>query len=195
MLDDKLKFEENALYVIKKIAKKNSFLGRIRKKIDLETTKTLYTSLVLPHFDYCSSILFSNNKEIQNKLQILQNNGMCIILKQNRYTPIENMIRRLEWMTVEQRIVFNVMILIFKIKEKIYPAYLSSLLVYVADAQPYNLRNHQNFRPERCNKANNQNSIFYRELQIFNDLPTQLKTETNLNNFKTQLRMYCKEHF
>jgi hypothetical protein len=60
IIDDKLKFDSNVEYIIKKAAKKVILIGRL----SLTTTSKimLYKSIVAPHFEYCSSILFLANE-------------------------------------------------------------------------------------------------------------------------------------
>ena len=61
IIDNKLNFKEHFEYVNKKMAKKVYFLSRMRKKLDQETKKIIYKSLVVSQIDYCSSILFMSN--------------------------------------------------------------------------------------------------------------------------------------
>jgi hypothetical protein len=75
---------------------------------------TLYKSIILPHFDFCASVLYLMDKTKVGVLQKLQNRGMRIILKCNKYTPIRLMLSTLQWMSVEQRLYYMSMIFMFK---------------------------------------------------------------------------------
>lgn len=55
----------------------------------MNTRVLLYKSLISPHIEYCSTILFNLNQNEICKIQKLQNKAMRIILKCNRYTPIK----------------------------------------------------------------------------------------------------------
>lgn len=190
IIDRKLKFEEHANYICKKIAKKVGFLRRIRRKLSLSNAILVYNTLVHPHFNYCSSILLLTTVEVMNRLQVLQNKAMRIILRFNIYTPINYMLETLKWMNIRKRITFNALIFIFKIKHGMFPEYLTKSVSAVKQMQPYNLRHGSNFRLDKYQKAITQNSIMYKGLKMFNELPDEIKKESRLNVFKIKLKKY-----
>jgi Reverse transcriptase (RNA-dependent DNA polymerase) len=53
LIDSKLNFNDNFNYVLKKMAKKINFLGRIRKKLNKNSKVIVYQSIISPHVDYC----------------------------------------------------------------------------------------------------------------------------------------------
>ena len=73
--------------------------------------------MIKPHFEYCSTILFLGNNQMIERLQKLQNRGMRCILMCNRLTPIQSMLNTLQWLTINQRTIMNVLIFIFKKKK------------------------------------------------------------------------------
>jgi hypothetical protein len=67
VIDDKLKFNKNMEMLQKIISKKINFIrSKLRKT-------TLYKAIILPHLDYCSSILFLANNSELSYLQKLEN--------------------------------------------------------------------------------------------------------------------------
>lgn len=186
-IDNKLKFDLHANYICKKISKKIGFFSRIRNKVSYDCAVILYNTLILPHYNYCSSVLFMCDNVKINRLQVLQNKAMRIILKCDRYTHIQNMLTSLNWMNVQQNIKFNVIIFVFRIKYKIYPEYLWRKLVYISDSHTFNVRNAENFRLPLYRRARSQNNVMYKGLALFNSLPSDLKAEKNLTTFKGKL--------
>lgn len=140
IIDDKLDFKKNLDYVIKKMSKKINFLARINNQLPPITRTKIYTSIVASHIEFCSSILFLSNETDFNKLQLLQNRGMRILLGCNKYTSIKSMLDCLFWMTIKQRVYFNTIVLIFKIINNLLPNYLTNKINYVKDGHNYNLR-------------------------------------------------------
>lgn len=195
IIDNKLKFDEHLNKVCAKIAKKIGFLKRLRYSITKETAILLYNALILPHFDYSATIIFGANTEFMYRLQVLQNKGMRTILKYDLYTPSRVMITELKWMYVKQRVIFKVVIFIFKMKYSLLPMYLSRNLNYVSDSTNYNLRNANNFRLQRFNRTATQNSVLYKGLQIFNDMPNEIKIENNFAKFVKLIEIYIKEKY
>jgi hypothetical protein len=194
-IDNKLDFKEHLNLVVKKIAKKTNFLGRISRKLTSVTKVMIYKSIILPHLDYCSSIIFMANKQDINKLQLLQNRGLRIILKKPRRTNIKWMLDALKMLSVQQRVNFNTLILIFKIRNKMVPTYLQDEILYTHEATTRTLRNADDFRLPRYQRSYTQNMIWHDGLQLFNELPTEAKRERNIERFKEYAREFVKERF
>lgn len=151
--------------------------------------------MIKPHFEYCSSILFMCNNQMMNRLQKLQNRAMRIVLMCNGFTPIREMLLKLSWMSVNQRILYNVIVFVFKIKFNILPNYLNEYISYVSDVQPFALRNAGDFRLQRYRNLRTMNMVLHRGLDIYNSLPNDLKIEQNLLRFKKRLIGYVKNRF
>ena len=194
-LDVNLKLNKNGDYVCGKIAKKIGFVSRIRRFISRKTAIMLYNALVLPHFDYCSTMLFAATNAIKYRLQLLQNKGMRLILKKSRRTNIKLMLNQLKWMSVNQRLIYNSMIFVFKLKNGIVPEYLKRANSTVRESQPYNLRGADKFRLMKMGRSVSQSMVMYKGLQLFNDLPDYIRLVQNMNKFKRLIREYVLNKF
>jgi hypothetical protein len=80
-IDEKLNFKRHVDTKLKKMGKKVGFLGRIQEKLTKTAKMTIYNSIISPHQDFCSSILFLFNEEDLNRLQVIQNGAMKKILR------------------------------------------------------------------------------------------------------------------
>ena len=56
MIDENLSWEEHVNDMSKKVAKGLTMLRRIRDLLPINTLVDIYSSIILPHFDYCSSM-------------------------------------------------------------------------------------------------------------------------------------------
>lgn len=198
MIDRHLKFKDHFEYVKKKMIKKISFLQRNRNKFDRVSRLLIFKSLISPHIDYCSSILFLCNEAQIHELQILQNRAMRAILRRDRYSNVRQMLADLDLLDVRQRIYFNVLLLIHKAKLGILPPYLSQHLNYVSDVQPYMLRTGNCFRLPNLLGAQGQNSIFYKGVQLYNGFIRLVGEDMNLddiNVFRRELINYVRLNF
>jgi hypothetical protein len=88
--------------IIRKMAKKVSFLGRIQQKLTKTSKITIYNSIISPHLDYCSSILLLANEEYLNRMQIIQNREMRIILRCHRWTDVKTMLDK-SWVAIDKK--------------------------------------------------------------------------------------------
>jgi hypothetical protein len=110
---EKLNFKQHVDTTIKKMAKKVGFLGRIQLELTKTAKITIYNRIISPHLDYCSSILFLATEEYLNRMQIIQNRAMRIILRCHVKTMLDN----LECQSTKQR----TLVFIFKIKHNMGP--------------------------------------------------------------------------
>lgn len=139
-IDHKLKFKEHIDNVIKKIARKYGMLVRLSGQLTFWSKIYLYKTLVAPHIDYCSSVLFLANDTHLSRLQKLQNKFMRYILNCNKYTPIINMLETLQWLSVKERIIFNVLTIIFKLTNNQMPEYLTNIIERGQNIHTYQTR-------------------------------------------------------
>lgn len=124
MIDNKVNLKENIQLVCKKVARKIGLFSRISKNLTYKARVSVYKSIIAPHFDYCASLLLIANKSEMDKMQKLQNKAMRIILRCRRDTNIKSMLDKLAIMSVKQRIWFQTLKLVHKIKNEMVPKYL-----------------------------------------------------------------------
>lgn len=193
VIDKNLKFKEHIDYICKKIGKKIGFFKRIRNKVSMITAINIYNTIIKPHFEYGSTILYTCClNEHLNRLQKLQNRAMRTILKCNRYTPIQMMLNTLEWLNIRQRLRLNTIVFIRKMANGDAPGYLRSQIKYVGDIQPYNLRNSDNFNVARARTTQMQRTLFYKGLQTYNEIPNEIRNENNIVTFKIKCVNFIK---
>lgn len=187
IVDCNLNFNSHVDYICKKISKKIGILKRVSWYLSINARKTVYNSIILPHFNYCSTILYMANKTNLERLQRLQNRAMRVILKCSIYTRIEDMLKCLNWMNVADFLKYNVLVFIHKINKDIVPEYLKNILKKLRDVHDYNTRGKESFVIKQANKTSTHCSIFYKGVVEYNLLGTEL-SEKNLNTFKRLLK-------
>lgn len=195
VLDNKMTFKHNLDYVAKKIAKKVGFLGRLSNKLTSSSILTIYKTIIAPHIDYCSTMLFMNTDSDLKKLQRLQNKAMRIILKCNKTTHINIMLDTLQFQSVKQRIYFNTLQMIYKIRNNMLPSYLGNLVAYNSDVHDRCLRRRSWFNIPFMKKAKSQRSVFHKGLNLFNGLPEELRKSRNICDFKRKCSNYLKKEY
>lgn len=181
--------------ITKKVAKKISFLRRMRPRLDFKTSILLYKSIISPHFDFCSTILFLSNEGQFRSLQLLQNRALRIICKSTRYESIESMLTMTELLDVKQRVYFNVLMFMYKIHKGVLPDYLCLRFQRVRQAQSYELRRGERFRLPALRTSDAQNCLSYKAALQFNDLMGQVDIEKPMFDFKRALCDYVKNTF
>lgn len=195
IIDSELNFNAHCEYIKNKMAKKIGLLFRLSNKISMFAKLTIYKSMISPHIDYCGTTLIFLNKQQILTLQKVQNRGMRAILGCGRYAPINTMLSVLNLMNIEQRIIYNTLIFIFKMKYGMMPPYLTNKLNYVIDFHSYKTRatvNNDFYVKIEYVKSN---TILGKGLIWFNDLPCEIKECRNMYIFKRLCTEYIKNTF
>ena len=147
----------------------------------MKTALLLFDTLIVPHIDFCSSILFMLNEGDLHTWQLIENRAMRMILKCPRDTSFVFMQQETKQLYVKQRIV---LLFMFKATKELLLPYITTQLAYVADVQPYALRSYQCLRLPQLLTNMGQRSFLYRGTQMFNDMVRDgVSTNVLLKNF------------
>src|SRR5436190_4025821 len=193
-IDSKLWFEEHCDYMLKKIGKKISFLNRIGNDISGYTRCIVYKSIIAPHFEYCATILAGMVETQLTKLQVAQNRAMRVILQCDRYTKVEIMLHALQFMSIRQRLYYNVCIFVFKMVHGILPEQLGNKIVLVGDKNERRTRQTKNIEIQFRRTRSAQKSLFYDGIKMYSALPLELKQCDRLTTFKRNIKKYLMKY-
>ena len=101
-------------------------IGKIRKFLNTDTTKSAIVSLVTSRLDYCNGLLCGITDELLCRLQKVQN---------KKYDHITPVLKDLHWLPIRIRIDFKILLLTFKCMQGCAPLYLRELLVKQANTR------------------------------------------------------------
>jgi putative cell wall-binding protein len=85
-------------------------------------------------------------------------------------------------MTIKKRVYYNTLTMIFKIDRGELPEYLSINLIRVRDSHTRTTRSGNDFVLPRFTKTSTQNSLFYKGVNLYNELQTIIRQKNNLTN-------------
>lgn len=194
-LDDELRFEYQIDAVASKAAMKINLMKRISNRLTFRTKKIVYNTIISPNFEYCSTLYLNATKEQIDQLQQLQNRAMRIILNCGRLTHRLDMLNALDWLSVSQRIKYNAIIMVYKMKRGLAPKYMNDNVNLVCEIHSRNTRNRNNYRLPLVRTEQMKKNIFYNGLKMYNELPQHMKEMENINAFKKECSKYVKEKF
>ena len=149
-------------------------------------------SLVLSHLDYCNGLLTLVSVAHLKWLQSLQNWAARIIFQVNRrHDPIP-LITSLHWLPICQRILFKILLLVYKVFINQSPAYITNCLQFHQSSQ-HNLRS--NLDPFRLTYPRTHNRAGDRTFTVFaakewNNIPISIKSASSVERFKSLLKTY-----
>ena len=95
-------------------------IGKIRKFLNTDTTKSAVVSLVTSRLDYCYGLLCGITDELLCRLQKVQNNAARVVSGSKKYDHITP----LHWMPIRKGIEFKILRLTFKCMLGCAPLYM-----------------------------------------------------------------------
>lgn len=130
------------------------------------------------------------SKENLTLLQKTQNRAMRAILMVNMYMPVRGMLYVLNFMSVREKINFNVCVFVYKMKNGLTPEYLNHHVTTVSEFHDYNTRNKDKIRINRTKTVAAEKSLIYRGFKLYNELPREIINAENVEKFKWLLKEY-----
>ena len=155
----------------------------------------------MSHLDYSDNLYNGLPAITIDKLQITQNLAAKVILNIPKFASATAAMFKLHWLPIRQRIKYKLATIVFKCLSTNYkaPNYLADLLIQLPKLKK-NLRSSRNSSnklvvPFVKNKTFAECSFSVTALRIWNDLPDNLREETNLQSFKNKLKTHFFKEF
>ena len=165
------------------------YLNRITKRFDKESRKLVVQSLVLSILNYGLRVWGSANKTNILKVQRLQNFAGKVAVggarKRDHASPI---IRSLKWLCMDKKYIYEICILIFKVKAHETPEWLFELQTAseVRGAAVTTRQNNHLFIPRTRTNYGGRN-LYVEGPRIWNSLPDDIMNCQSLSCFKRKL--------
>ena len=102
----------------------------IRRHLDNDSLLTLIHAFITSKLDYCNSLLTGLPKYLVKRLQSVQNAAARLVSGLKKYEHISPVLHQLHWLPVEKRIIFKILLMVFKCLHNIAPTYLCDLIVH-----------------------------------------------------------------
>ena len=96
-LDQTLSWEQHIEEITLKVSRDLGALKRIRPNVPQPTLITIYNTIILPYFDYCSTVWGSRGICQSEKLQKLQNRAARIVTRSTYESRSADLLQVLEW--------------------------------------------------------------------------------------------------
>lgn len=111
-----------------------------------------------------------------------------VILQCNRYTKIEHMLQALQFMSIKQRLHYNVCIFIFKILHNLAPKDLRNRLEIISREDGRKTRQDGTIGIKLCRTRSAQKSLYYEGVKLYNALPAEIRNCDKNDEFKRILK-------
>ena len=156
-------------------------VSSIRHLIEKKHAEMLVHSIISSRLDYCNSLLYGLKNSVIDKYQKVQNAAAHVVLKLRKRNPIRQEIVNLHWLRINERILFKLLVMVFKCINNMAPVELSSLLTFHSIDQC-------TLRYVFLNSVHGRRSFRYIAPRLWNALPIATRKITVLANFKAKAK-------
>ena len=138
----------------------------------------------MPYFTYGDVVWGHTYPTHLKRLQSLQKIASKIVLKQNNNYSSIDAIKRLNWIRIENRIKLHTVIYIFKALNGLASTLAQSLFVFSNTRFSSRLSDGRKLKLIKSNNNFYNNSIFYKGITYYNELPLEIRSAERLSTFK-----------
>ena len=179
-LDNHLKFDCHVNKIVAHSYKLLKDIGRIRNVLSQRHTEILVHAVVSSRLDNCNSLFFNMGKGNMFKLQKVQNAAARLVVRKGKRCSITNVLRELHWLKVEARVMFKILLLVYK---------------YVTGQCPRNF--HLKYKSHNCRDGDfllletchaktkhGKRTFTYVGPRLWNALPPEVRKEKSIDVYK-----------
>ena len=184
LLDRNLNMSKHINNIVSHCYKILRDIGSIKKHLQKSHIKNLVHAMISNRLDYCNSLLVNIDKANLYKLQKVQNSAARLVLGKRRRESATLALRELHWLNVEARIVFKILLLVYKVVKGTCSDNLS--LKY----KQFNGRSNDFLMLETPNFVTKYGKrLFeYNGSRFWNALPLELRMEEEVEVYKKKIK-------
>ena len=185
LLDNSLTFCSQVKKLKTSLFLKLRNIAKMKRFLNTDQLIILTHAIILSSIDYCNSLYIGCSKSTINQLQLIQNRACRIIFGLKKRDSVQEKLKDLHWLKVEERIKFKVLLLVYKSIRNLSPSYLSELLCSndISDKRSVSLK---------CNTSVKHSSRAFQfvGIKLWNELPDSLRNIDDIGLFKKHLKTH-----
>ena len=166
-------------------------INRVKYLFDRRTLITIINSFVFSKLLYCSSVWANTTKKNIELLQTVQNFAARIVSGTRKFDHVTPILKQLQWLPIVKQLEVRDAIMVFKCLNGLAPPYLCQKFKTRSEVHNCNTRNRDRLHIPLCRTAAGQRSFTFRGQRLWNSLPDEFQSITNLDVFKVKI----KQHF
>lgn len=192
VLDSALNYRSHINSICKSASYAIRNIGRVRKYLNKKQLERVIHAFVTSRLDYCNGLLYGLPSCDIQKLQRIQNTAARLIVgarSGDRITPILN---DLHWLRVEERIVFKILLTIYKALNGMAPQYIKDIL-HKHEPRRHLRSNYKSLLavPDKIRtKTYGDRAFSSAAPRLWNQLPENIKRAKSLTEFKSLLKTH-----
>ena len=185
---DSLSWKEHVSSVKKDCYSRLGVIKRVFGKCSKSVKAKLYTQLVLPKLDYCTTVWNPGTAGLQKILEKIQRRACRVVLGHDiiNYT---SELAKLNWRPLHERRKINDLIMLYKIFHKVIDVNFDDFLDLRRSRALRTTHSKQIILKKVCTKLYF-NSFFHRTISAWNNLPDNIVNQPSLSSFKNSIKKH-----
>ena len=156
-------------------------------------TKQIVHSFITNRLDMGNALLFGLPQDQIARLQRVQNSAARLVTLTRKRAHITPVLENLHWLPVGYRIVYKLLLIVFKALNNLAPDYISHLLTPYEPPRLLRSSNKSLLCEPRSNRSWGDRAFSVAAPRLWNNLPDNLKSCTSLDQFKSLLKTHLME--
>ena len=193
-LDQSLDWNKNTSAIKKRATNSIRNLHRVNQIIPMKHRRTLYTSLVTPHFSYADTIWNNCGSANCNKLQQAQNFAAKSMLGISKYSSSSQSLKKLELLPLAEKRSINVAVQVKKSLAGKAPENISKLYQNQMSQENSRAAARGDLNYPKHKLQQYQQGPLYTSIKTWNSIPSSLRNN-DLTNFKRKLQDYKTKEY
>ena len=185
-IDSKLSFENHVSKLCQKASNKLYALARISPYMDHRKLRALMRAFITSQFQYCPLIWMFHSRQLNKKINKIQERALRIIYKDAESTYSE-LLEKDCAVTIHTKNLQLLMTEMYKTRNDLNPSFMQE--IFCENESHYNLRNNVEFvQPRVRSVGNGTESIRFKGPQLWQMLPQTIRNSGSLAQFKANIK-------
>ena len=194
-LDDRLSMKHHINKITSQCYSNLRKIKSIRSFLTQQQCELLINATVTSRLDYSNALFFKLNwSDRLAKLSRVQSYASKIILKKGRRQglPFPDRLNVLHWLSIEKRVTYKILLLVFKCLHQKAPPLLTTLISLNTSSRQSNSLSTRLFYPT---SSFGDRAFCYYAPQLWNALPAFMRQVELLSGFKSKLKTYLFSNY
>ena len=127
-------------------------------------------------------------------IQVIQNRAARLVTKLDWYTSTSTLLNQCGWLSVRQLIIYHSLLMIFKIKTDKKPVYFHQKISKQFNYKTRFASDNSVKIDQQVKKEISQQKFLYKFSKQWNELPSEIKHEQNVKQFKVKLKLWVRSN-
>ena len=189
-IDDNLTWNHHIDNITTKASHATGTIYRVRHHLPQHILKSLYNTLVLPHFSYCNIIWASNYQTRLTRLNITQKWGIRTITNSSRCTHALPLFHKLNTLTITDINQLQTALFVHDYIHNKLPPNFNDYFTTNKQIHTHNTRQSHKFHLPLPTTTAEMHHILYHGAKLWNELPNHITNIANKLSFKKHLKKH-----